>query len=127
MEMTPNGASKKHRSPDSSHHEDALVCPVCTDGIDFDWLTGADNECGLEWWTGDTTGYKTQDGDDWQSINASVHCNAPFNRGASSSGFAVGCGLERWRQARLHVREGFFGSSSLLSLPLSVRFIPSPT
>src|SRR3546814_13346819 len=62
------------------------------------------------------------DGDDWQSINASVHCNSPFNFGASSSGFAVGCGLERWRQARLHVREGFFGSSSLMSLPLSMRF-----
>src|SRR3546814_17826491 len=80
-------------------------------------------------WSSDvcSSDLKTQDGDDWQSINASVHCNSPFNFGASSSGFAVGCGLERWRQARLHVREGFFGSSSLMSLPLSVRFLPSPT
>src|SRR3546814_18183160 len=115
MEMTPNGSSKKHRPPDSSHHEDALVCPIGTDAIDFEWLTGADNDCGLEWWTGDTTGKKTQDGDDWQSITASVHCNSPFTFGTYSSGFAVGCGLERWHPASFHVRGGFFGALILFS------------
>src|SRR3546814_19038693 len=96
MEMTPNGSSKKHRPPDSSHHQDALVCPIGTDAIDFEWLTGADNDRGLEWRTGDPTGWKSQDGDNWQRIVASVHCNSPLNFGASSSCFNISCGIDSW-------------------------------
>lgn len=67
MEVTPYRSSKEHGPPDGSHNQDALAIPIGTNAINLQRLARVDNDRGLERRTGDTTGQKSQHGDDWHT------------------------------------------------------------